>query len=162
MEMSAHGIALLAQWEGIREDTYKDSAGLDTIGVGHLITAEEKRTGTIIIDGAHIPYEAGLTKNQVSLLLRQDLSRFEKAVSDMVAVSLNVNQFDALVAFVFNIGIGGFEKSTLLRLLNQGNYDSVPEQLRRWNKAAGQVVQGLVNRREKEVALWLDKELVPA
>jgi lysozyme len=67
---------------------------------------------------------------------------------------LNQNQFDALVSFAFNVGDGAFRSSTLLRLLNQGQYDQVPAQLRRWNMDNGHVVQGLINRRNKEIALW--------
>ena len=86
--------------------------------------------------------------------MAQDLERFEAAVNDGVQVALNQNQFDALVSFAFNVGRQGFKSSTLLKKLNQGLYDEVPAQLRRWNKTGGNVIQGLVNRREKEIALW--------
>ncbi len=154
MQMSENGKKLLAQWEGVRLEVYKDSAGLDTIGVGHLLTKSERESGHIVINGQPAPYANGLTNEQVMDLLAQDLERFEKAVTDNVTVPLNQNQFDALVSFAFNVGVNAFRNSTLLRLLNQGKYDEVPAQLRRWNKAGGRVVQGLVNRREKEIALW--------
>lgn len=154
MQMSTNGRELLSQWEGFEEKVYKDSAGLDTIGVGHLITKPEKNAGAITINGTAVAYANGLTKQQVLDLLGQDLDRFEKAVNDNVKVSLSQNQFDALVSFSFNVGGGNFRSSTLLRLLNEGKYDEVPAQLRRWNKAGGKVVQGLVNRRENEIKLW--------
>ena len=154
MFMSAESKNLLAQWEGFEREVYKDSAGLDTIGVGHLLTSSEKDSGYININGDQVPYADGLSDEQIIDLLSQDLTRFEEAVTDSVAVELKQNQFDALVSFSFNIGTGNFKSSTLLRILNEGNFDGVPDQLRRWNKAGGRVVQGLVNRRENEINLW--------
>jgi lysozyme len=87
-------------------------------------------------------------------LLGQDLEGAERTVNEAVTVPLNQNQFDALVSFTFNVGNGAFRGSTLLKLLNQRQYDQVPTQLRRWVMDNGHVVQGLVNRREKEIALW--------
>jgi lysozyme len=75
-------------------------------------------------------------------------------VNESVTVPLNQNQFDALVSFSFNVGDNAFRGSTLLKLLNQGQYDQVPAQLRRWVRDNGHVVQGLINRREKEIVLW--------
>lgn len=99
-------------------------------------------------------YRNGLSLEQVLNLLAQDCTRFEHSVSTVVTQPLTQNQFDALVAFVFNIGECAFQSSALVSLLNQGDYASVPAQLRRWNKAGGRVVEGLVNRREHEIALW--------
>ena len=89
-----------------------------------------------------------LTEQQCWDLLDLDLAGSEAVVNDAAKVSLNQNQFDALVSFVFNVGDG------LLRLLNQGQPDQVPAQLQRWVMDNGHVVQGLVNRRNKEIALW--------
>ncbi len=152
--MSQNGTKLLAEWEGLRTEVYDDAAGLPTIGVGHLLTKNERDTGRITIKGQAVDYQQGLSEQQVLDLLAQDLERFEAAVNDGVQVALNQNQFDALVSFAFNVGRQAFKSSTLLKKLNQGLYDEVPEQLRRWNKAGGNVIQGLVNRREKEIALW--------
>ena len=101
-------------------------------------------------------YENGLTEQQCWDLLEQDLSCFERAVNKEVKVPLTQNQFDALTSFAFNVGITNFWESTLLRLLNKGEYEKVPDQLKRWNKAGGKVVAGLINRRDKEIALWLN------
>ena len=152
--MSQNGTKLLAEWEGLRTEVYDDAAGLPTIGVGHLLTKNERDTGRITIKGQAVDYQQGLSEQQVLDLLAQDLERFEAAVNDGVQVALNQNQFDALVSFAFNVGRQAFKSSTLLKKLNQGLYDEVPAQLRRWNKAGGNVIQGLVNRREKEIALW--------
>lgn len=154
MQMSEHGLELLKQWEGFELKVYKDSAGLPTIGVGHLITKSEQASGNILIAGVPVPYAGGLTDQQALDLLSQDVQPAEQAVNNGVKVALAQNQFDALVSFTFNVGVGSFNGSTLLKVLNQGNYTQVPDQLRRWNKAGGKVVQGLVNRRENEVKLW--------
>ena len=154
MQMSQHGLSLLEQWEGFKLQVYKDSAGLPTIGVGHLLTRSELTSGKIIINGVPVKYANGLTQQQVNDLLAQDVKPAAQAVSDGVKVALNQNQFDALVSFTFNVGIMAFRGSTLLRLLNQGQYDQVPTQLLRWTRAGGVVVQGLVNRRNNEIKLW--------
>jgi lysozyme len=152
--MSENGLELLKQWEGFELKVYKDSAGLPTIGVGHLITKSEQASGNITIAGVPVKYAAGLTDQQVVDLLGQDVKPAEQAVNNGVKVTLEQNQFDALVSFTFNVGVGAFNGSTLLKVLNQSQYDQVPTQLRRWNKAGGKVVQGLVNRRENEIRLW--------
>lgn len=154
MQMSQHGLQLLEQWEGFKLQVYKDSAGLPTIGVGHLITKSELASGTINIAGVPVKYAGGLTQQQVTDLLAQDVVPAQNAVNNGVKVALNQNQFDALVSFAFNVGNGAFAGSTLLKLLNQGQYDQVPTQLLRWTRAGGQVVQGLVNRRNNEIKLW--------
>ena len=154
MQMSENGLALLQQWEGFKLQVYKDSAGFPTIGVGHLITKAEQASGTITINGAAVQYAGGLTDQQTLDLLAQDVQPAEQAVNAGVTVPLNQNQFDALVSFTFNVGVGAFQSSTLLKVLNQQQYDDVPAQLLRWTRAGGQVVQGLVNRRENEIKLW--------
>jgi len=154
MQMSQHGLQLLEQWEGFKLQVYKDSAGLPTIGVGHLITKSELASGTINIASVPVKYAGGLTQQQVTDLLAQDVVPAQNAVNNGVKVALNQNQFDALVSFAFNVGNGAFAGSTLLKLLNQGQYDQVPTQLLRWTRAGGQVVQGLVNRRNNEIKLW--------
>lgn len=154
MQTSQHGLKLLQQWEGCKLKMYKDAAGLPTIGVGHLLTRDELTSGKIIIGGVKVKYAAGLTEQQVRDLLAQDLDPAENAVNAGVEVALDQNQFDALVSFTFNSGTRAFAQSTLLKLLNQGNYASVPEQLRRWTRAGGKILPGLVNRRENEIRLW--------
>jgi lysozyme len=154
MQMSDHGLELIKQWEGFENQLYKDSAGLPTIGVGHLLTKSELSSGKIFINGVPIQYAGGLTDQEVLDLLSQDVNPAAQVVNNKVTVTLNQNQFDALTSFTFNVGGTAFTGSTLLKLLNQGQYNQVPAQLRRWNKAGGQVVQGLINRRENEIKLW--------
>lgn len=154
MKLSDKGIRFLRQVEGVRADVYKDSAGLPTIGVGHLLTKSELTRGKIIIDGESVRYINGLNDKRVDALLRQDVQIFEEAVTGYVKVPLTQNQFDALVSFAFNVGKGAFEKSTLLRVLNRGGYEGVPEQLKRWIYSGGVQNKGLVNRRQAEIELW--------
>ena len=155
MEISENGKKLLAEWEGIELRVYRDVAGLPTIGVGHLLTKDELASGKIKILGVPAQYADGLTAQQALDLLAQDLRPAADAVTSSVKVPLTQNQFDALVAFAFNIGVEAFKDSTLLKLLNQSQYSEVPAQMRRWVHAGNQVVRGLQARRENEVALWL-------
>jgi lysozyme len=154
MKISEKGKKLLAEWEGFETRVYKDSAGLPTIGVGHLLTQDERSSGKIIINGQTVRYSNGITKQQVYDLLDQDLNRFEDVVNQRVTVPLEQSQFDALVSFSFNVGVGAFKNSTLLKRLNAGDYADVPNQLGRWVHSGGRVVQGLINRREHEIQLW--------
>src|SRR5205807_1956598 len=101
MEMSENGLVLLKQWEGFKLQVYKDSAGLPTIGVGHLLTKSELTSGKININGVPVEYSNGLTGDQVTDLLSQDVTPAENAVNNGVKVPLNQNQFDALVSFTF-------------------------------------------------------------
>lgn len=154
MKMSDNGRKLLQQWEGIRKDVYNDSAGLPTIGCGHLLTRDELSSGKIIINGTPVKYCYGLTLSQIDQLLSHDLVSAEYAVNSGVDQELNQNQFDALCSFTFNVGVKAFMNSTLLKCINGGDYSEVPFQLRRWNKSGGKVVAGLINRRENEIRLW--------
>ena len=166
--ISDGGIAELKKMEGTEPYIYTCSAGAQTIGVGHKLTRVEMDTGTIVIDGKEVRWIVGLTKEQIDSLLRKDLEWVELAINDSVRVPLTDNQFDALVAFTFNVGAAAFKGSTLLKKLNKGDYLSVPDELRRWNKITVRHVKddgtityikkispGLVNRRESEVKMWL-------
>ena len=95
-----------------------------------------------------------ITKEQAEKLLIEDVRQFEAAINKLVKVALKQGQFDALVVFCYNVGIGAFERSTLLSVLNMGRYADVPAQLMRWTKVKGKELSGLVNRRNAEVLLW--------
>jgi len=95
-----------------------------------------------------------ISAEEAEARLRDDLTHAENTVSRLVTMPLNDNQFGALVSFVFNIGAGAFEQSTLLSVLNQGKYEAVPAQLARWNKNDGSVMAGLTKRRAEEAKLW--------
>jgi lysozyme len=142
--INQEGLTHIRQWEGLRLSAYKDVAGVWTIGFGHTAAA-----------GPPSP-TAGMriTESEAVEILRLDLKQFEEAVETAVKVPLNDNQFAALVSFCFNVGAGAFRKSTLLKKLNAGDYNAVPSELAKWNKAGGKTVQGLVNRRAAEAGLW--------
>ena len=142
MKIGFKGLNLIKEFEGFREKAYKCPAGVWTIGYGHTGGVKE---GDVV------------TSNEAEKLLIQDLDWAEKVVYKHVNVFLNQNQFDALVSFVFNVGSGNFQKSTLLKRLNSGQYSDVPHELKRWNKGGGVVLPGLVRRRRVEGELFMEE-----
>ena len=120
---------------------YRDTGGVLTQGYGH--------TGDDIIEGVLWKQERA-----ESFLLNDLLCDAEIPIKSLVKVPLNENQFSALCSFVFNIGSGHFRDSTLLKLLNRGWHDQVPNQLMRWNRDNGKILGGLTRRRAAEVVLW--------
>ncbi|WP_425056699.1 lysozyme [Pseudomonas abyssi] len=139
MRVSQQGLALIKEHEGLRLDAYLCPAKVWTIGYGH--------TGGVQ-NGQRI------TAGEAERLLLADLQRFEQAVNLGVKVPLTQGQFDALASFAFNVGVGAFRESTLLRLLNHGDYQGAARQFDRWVYGGGQVLPGLVNRRADERALF--------
>jgi lysozyme len=154
MILSKNGIELLKRLEGIRAHLYNDSAGLPTIGVGHLLIRDELSSGKINILGESVKYSAGLTETQIEKLLSHDVAFAEGAIN-VCDISLAQNQFDALVCFVFNVGRNAFDKSTLKKCLVAGDTNKIPEQFRRWIYAGGKISKGLIGRREQEIKLFL-------
>jgi lysozyme len=140
MNISDKGIKFLKYVEGVEHKAYIDSGGVATIGVGH--TGPEVKLGLVWSD------------QQIEDSLKKDLKWAEDAVNGDVACPLNQNQYDALVSFVFNVGVHAFEQSTLLKLLNIGDTDGAMHQFMRWNMDNGHVVAGLTKRRGAEVALF--------
>lgn len=143
MKLSNVGLDLIKQFEGLRLIAYKDVAEIETIGYGH--------TGSDVYAGLKI------TEEKAQSLLLDDTQTAQKCVNTSVQVKLNQNEFDALVSFVFNIGITAFAKSTLLKKLNAGNNKTeVASEFSRWVKAGSdEPVPGLVKRRAKEKELFL-------
>lgn len=139
-QINQDGLNLIKQWEGLRLQAYLCPANVWTIGYGHTLTAKKGMS---------------ISEAEAVNLLRGDLAKFQRCVEDAVTVSLNDNQFAALVSFCFNVGEGALRGSTLLKKLNAGNYDAVPSELARWNKVGKNVSAGLVNRRAAEAGLWV-------
>jgi GH24 family phage-related lysozyme (muramidase) len=155
LSMSDDGVRLIASFEGFRSDLYNDPAGHCTIGYGHLVHLGN-------CDGSEsADFRKGISRKRARDLLRDDAASAEAAVNDAVKVPLGQEQFDALVSFVFNVGTGAFRRSTLLRLLNDGDYDEVPKQLDRWVKAGGKTLAGLVRRRKEEGELFASGTVEP-
>ena len=143
MKCSQEGLELIKKFEGCKLKSYKCPAGVWTIGYGHT---EDVKEGDIVS-----PQEA-------DKLLRADVFKFEEYVADNVMVNLTQNQFDALVAWTFNLGVGNLRNSTMLKKLNNADYTSVPFEMKRWNKAGGKTLDGLVRRRQAESLLFESKE----
>ncbi len=140
MKTSNVGIELIKKYEGCVLKAYKCPSGVWTIGYGHT---NGVKSGMKI------------TKVQALNYLKQDLSVFEKVVTNYVKVPLNQNQFDALVSFLFNCGSGALKTSTLLKKLNSCDYNGAANEFLKWNKSNGKVLNGLVRRRQEEKELFL-------
>ncbi len=143
MKISLEGLSLIKKFEGCKLEAYKCSAGVWTIGYGHTTGVKE---GDVC------------TQEEAEKLLRGDIFKFEEYVQDSVKVDLDQSQFDALVAWTFNLGPGNLRSSTMLKKLNNGEYESVPFEMRRWNKAGGKTLDGLIRRRQAESLLFESKE----
>ena len=142
MKTSDKGIDLIKKFEGVRLNAYLDAAGVWTIGYGHTLNV--KSTDVITLDEAEH-------------FLRQDIEFAEKEVNKH-NLNINQNQFDALVSFVFNLGVGNFARSTLLRKIKSNPNDlTIRKEFERWIYAGGKILNGLVRRRKEEADLYFTK-----
>jgi lysozyme len=152
--LSTKGAAFIAHFEGLKTNLYNDPVGHCTIGCGHLVHHGP-------INGSEPEeFRRGITRERAFQLLQEDASTAAHEIAGSVKVHLSQPQVDALISFAFNVGTGAFRNSTLLRLLNQGDYASVPAQLDRWTKASGKALPGLVLRRKAEGELFRDGNYV--
>lgn len=146
---SAQGLMLIKHYEGFRDKAYRDTGNILTIGFGH--------TGGIK-EGDKI------TELDACNLLLRDLKIFEREINQLITIKLSQNQFDALASFVYNLGIGTLKTSTLLGLLNQGYYNLIPNQIRRFDHGmvGGKetVLSGLTKRRNSEAVLFAENRLI--
>lgn len=141
MKTSEEGKRFIKEKEGLRLEAYRCSGGVLTIGYGHTAG---------VIPGMKIDLA------QAEKIFLNDLEqKAECVVNRLVKVPLTQGQYDALVSFVFNLGAGNLMKSTLLKLLNAGDYTGAAEQFERWNKSGGKVTPGLVKRRAEEKQMFL-------
>ncbi len=138
MEYSKSGLALTERFEGCKLTAYPDVRGIWTIGYGH--------TGPDVVEGLTC------TQEQADEWLREDTQTAVDAVNKYVSVQLTQEEFDALVDFVYNVGVNAFASSTLLRLLNTEQYSRAADQFDRWDYAGASVCAGLLRRREAETA----------
>ena len=143
MKINDAGLVLLKQFEGCRLKAYKDVIGVWTIGFGH--TGSDVHPGLVI------------DQPKADELLEEDLQTFEDGIENAVEIELTDNQFSALVDFTYNVGLGNFLKSHLLRYINASNFTAAAGQFIRWNKAGGVVRDDLTRRRLAEKALFLKK-----
>jgi lysozyme len=138
-DVNDDGVALVKEFEGLHLTPYMCPAKVWSIGYGHT---------------SGVRMGMNITPEEADALLQQDLKSAAFVVTRLVKVPLNENQYAALASFVFNVGEGNFEQSTLLKLLNRGWYEQVPAQLMRWNRANNEVLGGLARRRAAEGRLW--------
>lgn len=141
MTFSQKGLDLLKQFEGCKLDAYQDIAGIWTIGYG--------TAGPDIVEGLK------WTQEQADERLMKDVEKFATNIDSLVRVALNQNQFDSLVCFTYNVGLGAFQRSTLLKKVNMGSFKAAADEFLRWTIAGGKVSKGLVNRRTAERELFL-------
>ena len=138
---------MLKHHEGVRSKPYRCPAGLWTVGVGHLIG-----------DGKSLPesWNKTFTQEEIDGLLKRDLNRFERGILKMLPnVRLRQCEFDCLVSFAFNLGLGTFQRSTLRQALLRGDKEAAMESLMKYCRAGGKVLRGLENRRKDEKAMFL-------
>jgi len=143
MNISKEGIALIKKFEGCELEAYKCAAGVWTIGYGHTKDVKE---GEVI------------TKEEAESMLVHELQEYCNDVDIAVKVDLKQNEFDALVSWTYNLGPTNLNSSTMLRVLNEGKHDDVPTQIKRWNKAGGEVLKGLIRRRNAEALMFKGKD----
>ena len=145
MQVSQNGINLIKEYEGFKSKSYLCPAGIWTIGYGTT------RIG-------NNPVKKGMvcTREEAENWLKQDVIVFLNGIESAInsGVKLNQNQVDSLVSFVYNVGIGNFKKSTLLKYINDGFFVLAKNEFKRWNKGGGKVLPGLVARRAKESELF--------
>lgn len=146
MRISDKGLELIADFEGFRSNPYLDSAGVPTIGYG----------STFYLDNTKVTMQdKPISECDAKVLLGLVANNFAKQVDDSLDVEVNQNQFDALVSFTYNLGIGNLRKSTLLKKVNANPCDpNIALEFERWVRAGGKVLNGLVKRRKKEAELY--------
>jgi len=141
MKIGKKGLELIKHFEGLELDAYKCPAGVWTIGYGHT---KDVQPGD------------SWSESHADYMLEVELEEYENYVNTAVEVPLSQNQFDALVSWVYNLGPTNFNSSTMLKVLNAGDYSEVGNQMLRWNKAGGKVLEGLTRRRQAEADLFND------
>ena len=141
MKISENGLELIKKFEGCETTAYQDSVGVWTIGFGHTKGVEEGQTCSI---------------EDAESMLADEMDEYEGYINNMVKVDLQQHEFDALVAWVYNLGPTNLGESTMLKVLNGGQFDRVPEEMNRWTRAGGKILEGLVRRRQAESLMFQD------
>jgi lysozyme len=142
MNASPAASEIIRHFEGCRLTAYPDpatNAAPFTIGYGCTFGVKQGDT---------------ITQDMADLMLLRDIKRFEGSLNSYIKADVTQCQFDALISLVFNIGMGNFASSTLLKMINAGSADAAASQFLRWNKAAGREMPGLTKRRTAESLLY--------
>lgn len=138
-----NGLNLIKRYEKLALRTYICPAGYPTIGYGHVVKIAEAES-----------FKNGITESQADVFLEVDVAVAERAVLRLITAPLTDGQFDALVAFTFNLGSGALQRSTLRRKVNREEHDDVPAELMKWVWAGGRKLNGLIRRRKSEILLY--------
>ena len=157
MKVSEKAIHMIKHHEGVRQKPYRCPAKLWTIGVGHVLYPEQGKLKLDERDGFALKIEDFRTfsMGEVDAILRADLDRFERGVEKFCPVTLTQGQFDALVSFSFNVGLGTLQRSTLRQKILRGDMEGASQELLKYCMAGGKVLKGLLNRRNDERAVFL-------
>ena len=157
MKVSDRCIEMIRHHEGVRFKPYKCPARLWTVGVGHVLYPEQGKLLLDQRDGFQLKTEDArvFSAEEVNAILRYDLSRFESGVSKLLPVVLTQGQFDALVSFAFNLGLGGVQRSTLRQKVLRGEMEEAANEFLKFTRGGGKILPGLVKRRNDERALFL-------
>ena len=148
LKINKDGLDLIKSFEGLRLQSYLCSANVPTIGYGT----------TIYPNGIKVKLGESITLANADKCFEVDIQKFVIAVNNLVRVNLTQNQFNALVSFSYNVGIGNFNRSTLLKLVNANpDDDRIRSEFMKWDKAGGKVVKGLTNRRKIESDIYYKK-----
>ena len=139
MKISEDGLELIKKFEGCETSAYQDSVGVWTIGFGHTKGVEEGQTCSI---------------EDAESMLTDEMDEYDGYINNMVKVDLQQHEFDSLVAWVYNLGPTNLNESTMLKVLNGGQFDRVPDEMNRWTRAGGEILEGLVRRRQAESLMF--------
>jgi lysozyme len=158
VKVSDAAIRMIKHHEGVRVRPYRCPALLWTTAVGHVI--DPSHAAVKYEDRKNLPIPAGwdrsLTMDEVDAILAQDLGRFERGVARLCPSAVDYQgQFDALVSFSFNVGLGNLQRSSLRMKHNRGDFEEAADEFMKWTKAGGRVLPGLVKRRQDERALYV-------
>jgi lysozyme len=157
MNISQRCIEDIKHHEGVRQKPYRDSVYLWTVGVGHLMYDSQAKLPVDQRMAVQLLPQDNRTfsMEEVNAILRSDLARFERGVSTFCPVPLTQGNFDGLVSFAFNVGLGTLQRSTLRQKVLRGDIQGAADEFLKYNKAGGKVLKGLVTRRNDERALFL-------
>ena len=160
MNVSPKAIEMIKHHEGVRFKPYRCPAKLWTIGVGHVLYPDQakmplaERENCVLQDKDN----RNFTREEVDGILRSDLARFERGVAQYCPVPLSQGQFDALVSFSFNVGLGTLQRSTLRQKVLRGDMEGAAEELLKYCMAGGKILKGLQNHRIDERAMFLSSQ----
>lgn len=146
MRASENCLAIIKEFEGFKARPYRCPAGVWTIGYGSTWYPDGRAVGQ---------FDDAITEDEAGALVLATLGQYERAVSEAVTVPLEQHEFDALVDFTYNCGVGNFRGSTLLRKLNAGDREGAAAEFGKWVRGGGKVLPGLVRRRKAEADLFL-------